>query len=66
MGGQRIANPRYSRLPVGATFWWRGELSDELPAPQDLATEAVTKLEAAVDDLRGITAKFEREAGVEK
>ena len=31
LDGRRIANPRYSRLPVGATFRRRGAMSDELP-----------------------------------
>ena len=32
------------------------EDSDELPEPQDLASEAITELEAVVDDLREIVA----------
>jgi len=35
------------------------EDADELPEPQDLATEAITELEAAVDDLREIAAMLE-------
>ena len=42
------------------------EDSDELPEPQDLATEAVTELEAVIDDLREIVALVEKEEGVEK
>lgn len=30
------------------------ESADELPEPQDLASEAITELEALVDDLREI------------
>ena len=39
-------------------------MSDELPEPQDLAGEAITELEAGVDDLREITTLLEE--GVEK
>ena len=42
------------------------EDSDELPEPQDLATEAVTELEAVVDDLKEIIELLEKEEGVEK
>ena len=42
------------------------EDSDELPEPQDLAAEAITELEAVVDDLREIVALVEKEEGVEK
>ena len=42
------------------------EDSDDLPEPQDLATEAVTELEAVVDDLKEIVAMIEKEEGVEK
>ena len=38
---------------------------DELPEPQDLAGEAITELEAIVDDLKDIVALLEREEGVE-
>jgi type I restriction enzyme M protein len=41
------------------------ESSDELPEPQDLANEAITELEAIVNDLREIVALIEREEGVE-
>ncbi len=41
------------------------EDADNLPEPQDLAAEAITELEAAVDDLREIVALIEREAAVE-
>ena len=41
------------------------EDSDDLPDPQDLATEAITELEALVDDLREIVALVEKEEGVE-
>jgi len=40
------------------------EDSDELPEPQDLAGEAITELEAVVDDLREIVALIEKEEGV--
>jgi type I restriction enzyme M protein len=42
------------------------EDSDELPEPQDLAAEAVTELEAVVDELKEIIALVEQEEGVEK
>jgi type I restriction enzyme M protein len=42
------------------------EDSDELPEPQDLAAEAITELEAAVDDLREIVALVEKEGALEK
>lgn len=42
------------------------EDSDELPEPQDLAAEAITELEAVVDDLREVVALVEKEEGVEK
>jgi len=38
---------------------------DELPEPQDLAGEAITEMEAIVDDLKDIVALLEREEGVE-
>lgn len=41
------------------------ESGDELPEPQDLAAEAITELEAVVDDLREIVRLVEREEGVE-
>jgi type I restriction enzyme M protein len=41
------------------------ENSDELAEPQDLATEAITELEAMVDDLREIVALIEKEQGIE-
>ena len=42
------------------------EDSDELPEPQDLASEAITELEAVVDDLREIVELVEKEEGAEK
>jgi type I restriction enzyme M protein len=42
------------------------EDSDELPDPQDLASEAITELEAVVDDLKEIVALVEKQEGVEK
>ncbi len=41
------------------------ENGDDLPDPQELATEAVTELEALVDDLREIIALVEKQEGVE-
>jgi type I restriction enzyme M protein len=40
------------------------EENGELPEPQDLAAEAITELEAVVDDLREIVALVEKEEGV--
>ncbi|MGV8079108.1 MAG: N-6 DNA methylase [Syntrophales bacterium] len=42
------------------------ENSDDLPDPQDLASEAITELEAIVDDLREIIALVENEEVVER
>jgi len=42
------------------------EDADELPEPQDLASEAITDLEAVVDDLREIVALVEKEEALEK
>jgi hypothetical protein len=41
------------------------ESSDDQPDPQDLATEAITELEAIVGHLREIVALIEQEEGVE-
>ncbi|MFN6129215.1 MAG: class I SAM-dependent DNA methyltransferase, partial [Planctomycetota bacterium] len=41
------------------------ESSDDLPDPQDLASEAITELEAIVGDLREIVSLIEQEEGVE-
>ena len=41
------------------------ESSDDLPDPQDLATESITELESFVGDLREIVALIEQEEGVE-
>lgn len=49
--------------------WLKDESLEEngdLPDPQDLAAEAITELEAAVDDLREIVALVEKEEAVEK
>lgn len=42
------------------------EDGDELPEPQDLAGEAITELEAVVDDLKDIVELLEKEEGVQK
>ena len=42
------------------------EDAGELPDPQDLADDAITELEAVVDDLREIVALVEKEEAVEK
>jgi len=44
----------------------REKQADELPEPPDLAAEAITGLEAVVEDLREIVALVEKEEGVEK
>src|SRR3984893_6221286 len=49
--------------------WLKDESLEEngdLPEPQDLATEAITELEAVVDNLREIVALRSEEEGVEK
>jgi type I restriction enzyme M protein len=69
---------RFRRFDLGAIkkrdyrldiTWLKDESledSDELPDPQDLATEAITELEAVVDGLREIVELVEREEGVAK
>ena len=42
------------------------EDSDDLPEPQDLASDAITELEAVVDDLREIVELVEKQELVEK
>lgn len=42
------------------------EDGDDLPDPQDLATEAITELEAAIEDLREIVAMLDNGGGSEK
>ncbi len=42
------------------------EDADDLLEPQDLAAEAITELEAVVDDLREIVALVEKDEGVER
>jgi hypothetical protein len=42
------------------------EDSDELPEPQDLAADAVTELEAVIDDLKEIIEPVDKEEGVDK
>jgi type I restriction enzyme M protein len=39
--------------------------ADDLPEPQDLAAEAITELEAVVDDLKEIIALVEKQEAVE-
>ena len=68
---------RFRRLPLSAikqrdykldVTWLKDDSLDEngdLPEPQDLATEAITELEAVVDDLREIIDLLDKEA-VEK
>ena len=65
---------RFSRNEIEArgykldVTWLKDESledSDELPEPQDLAAEAITELEAVVDDLREIVALVEKEEAVE-
>lgn len=42
------------------------EDSDDLPEPRNLAAEAITELEAVVDDMREIVALVEKEEAVGK
>lgn len=42
------------------------EDSDDLPEPQDIASEAITELEAVVDDLKEIVQLIEKEEAVER
>src|SRR6266581_2701918 len=76
-GGKRTEAERFRRFDLNEIrereykldiTWLRDESledSDELPEPQDLASEAVTELEAVVDDLREIVALVEKEEGME-
>jgi type I restriction enzyme M protein len=69
---------RFRRFPLSAikernykldVTWLKDESLEEngdLPEPQDLASEAITELEAVVDDLREIIDLLEREEAVEK
>ena len=75
---KRTESERFRQYPVSSIkdrdfkldiTWLKDESledSDELPEPQDLAAEAVTELEAAVDELKEIIALVEREERVEK
>jgi type I restriction enzyme M protein len=63
---RQVIKERGNKLDI---TWLKDEsLEDgnDLPDPQDLAGEAITELEAIVDDLREIVALVEKEAGVEK
>ena len=40
------------------------EDAEDLPEPQDLAAEAITELEAVVEDLRELVAMIEKEEAV--
>jgi type I restriction enzyme M protein len=54
---------------IDSLKWLRDELledSDDLPDPQELATDAIAELEAVVDDLKEIVELVENEEGVEK
>lgn len=42
------------------------EANGDLPEPQDLASEAITELEAVIDDLKDIVALLEKDEAVEK
>ena len=42
------------------------EDADDLPEPQDLASEAITELEAVIDDLKEIVSLVEKEEAVDK
>ncbi len=69
---------RFRRFPLSAIkernykldiTWLKDETLEEngdLPEPQDLATEAITELEAVIDDLRDIVELLEKEEVVEK
>ena len=62
---QRHQGPGY-KLDI---TWLKDESledSNDLPEPQDLAAEAITELEAVVDDLRDIVELLEKEEGVEE
>jgi len=75
---RRTEAERFRRYPASAIrdrdfkldiTWLKDESledSDELPEPQDLAAEAVTELEAVVDDLKEIITLLDKEEGVEQ
>jgi type I restriction enzyme M protein len=75
---KRAEAERFRRFDIGQIkerdykldiSWLRDESledSNELPEPQDLASEAVTELEAVVDDLREIVTLVEKEEAVEQ
>jgi len=75
---RRKESERFRRYPASSIkdrdfkldiTWLKDESledSDELPEPQDLASEAITELEAVVDDLREIIELLDREEGVEQ
>ena len=77
-GGKRAEAERFRRFDINQIkerehkldiTWLKDESledSDELPEPQDLASEAITELEAVVDDLREIVDLVEKEELVEK
>jgi type I restriction enzyme M protein len=77
-GGRRKEAERFRKFPLSEIkergykldiTWLKDdslEDSDELPEPQDLASAAITELEAVVDDLRDIVELLEKEEGVEK
>jgi type I restriction enzyme M protein len=57
---------RFRKLDI---TWLKDESledGDELPEPQDLAGEAITELEAVVEDLRGIVELLEKQEGAKK
>ena len=73
-GGETGRFRRFSRREIEErgykldVTWLRDESledSDELPDPQDLATEAITELEAIVDDLREIVGLVEKQENTE-
>ena len=59
-----MSDPRDYKLDI---TWLKDESledSDDLPEPQDLAAEAITELEAVVDDLREILTLIEKEEAI--
>ena len=58
--------PRFNAFKLDITWLKDESLEDaeDLPEPQDLAAEAITELEAVVDDLKEIVSLIEKEEAV--
>jgi type I restriction enzyme M protein len=64
-----ISEVKQRDFKIDSLKWLKDELledADDLPDPQELATDAIAELEAVVDDLKEIVELVENEEGVEK